>query len=652
MSAIVGIHYLDGRPVDRNHLERMVEILTHRGPDGKGIWNKGSVGLGHRMLWTTPESLQEKLPMINKTGDFVITADARIDNRDELIAALKLNDDQPEEITDSQLILAAYEKWEKQCPEKLIGDFAFAIWDKRRHRFFCARDHLGVKPFYYYSSDQVFTFASEIKAILSLPEVPKRINEVRVAEYLASIFADASSTFYSKILRLPPAHFLIASKNKTELGHYWALDPAYEIRLSSDEKYASAFREVFSEAVECRLRSGFSTGSMLSGGLDSSSVTCVAGKLLEKRENNILNSFSGIFSRVTNCDERRVIDMVLAKYCIDPHYLLADEFGPLTDLDEILRFQDEPFYAPHLYMRWRLNQKAKNRAVRVLLDGFDCDTTVSHGLSYLNELAHEKHWLSLYTALKGLGDALPTSPTRCFLALLRRHGIHPIIQGLRTSHLKPNTWQILLREFFNGRGKCGNSSGWRVFIHPDLVRQTNLDQRYEAWWQAQPFSARNQRDEHYRDITKALKSFALEVLDKASAAFSVETRYPFWDKRLVEFCFALPPQQKVYRGWSRIALRRAMAGIIPEGIQWRRDKTDFYPNFLHGLTSFEKDRLHALILSEAENIKEFINILPLHEAYDRFLAQEYQKTSQDVEDAYLIWKAASLNSWLQNVKAM
>ena len=132
MSAVVGVYHPDGRPVERTDLERMVEALAHRGPDGAGMWNKGPIGLGHRMLWTTPESLQERLPMMSQAGNLVLTADARIDNRDELIVTLGLADRPPAEIADSQLILAAYEKWGERCPEKLLGDFAFAIWDGQR----------------------------------------------------------------------------------------------------------------------------------------------------------------------------------------------------------------------------------------------------------------------------------------------------------------------------------------------------------------------------------------------------------------------------------------------------------------------------------------------------------------------------------------
>ena len=266
MSGIMGIYHLDGHPVDREKISKMVDILAHRGVDGADIWLDKSVGFGHRMLWTTPESLIEKLPLVKQDGDLVITSDARIDNREELIAKLQINNRPSDKIVDSELILAAYEKWGEHCPEHLLGDFAFAIWDKRKQKVFCARDPMGVKPFYYYRSNRLFAFASEIKALLCLPEIPRKINELGIGLYLAGISEDEEITFYQNIQRLPKAHSIAISSQSNKLQRYWSLDPSRELKLSSNEEYAEAYREIFTEAVRCRLRSAFPVGSMLSGG--------------------------------------------------------------------------------------------------------------------------------------------------------------------------------------------------------------------------------------------------------------------------------------------------------------------------------------------------------------------------------------------------
>lgn len=256
----------------------MAACLAHRGTDGMGLWCEGPVGLGHRMRWTTPESLHETLPFSRPSEKRAITADARLDNRDELSASLNVSD---RAVSDSTLILLAYDRWGDACPERLLGDFAFVIWDGRREALLCARDPMGVKPLYYHHQpNRLFAFASEIKALLCLAEIPRRLNEQRVADYLVPILEDMEATFFRDIVRLPPGHRLLLDSRGLALQRYWSLDPAREVRLDSDEAYAEAFRTLFTDAVRARLRSAYPVGSLLSGGLDSSSITCAARSLI------------------------------------------------------------------------------------------------------------------------------------------------------------------------------------------------------------------------------------------------------------------------------------------------------------------------------------------------------------------------------------
>ena len=184
MSGIVGLIHHDGRPVSFEELRGMLDVMSYRGPDGRRVWNDGPTGLGHAMLHTTPESLAEAPPLVSRNGNVVITADVRLDNRRELIS--KLGPPEGEAIGDGQLILSAYERWGEDCPKHLIGDFAFAIADRRTQTLFCARDHFGVKPFYYCNSGEMFAFASELKGILSLSNIPRILDEVAVGDYLTS----------------------------------------------------------------------------------------------------------------------------------------------------------------------------------------------------------------------------------------------------------------------------------------------------------------------------------------------------------------------------------------------------------------------------------------------------------------------------------
>ena len=224
----------------------------------------------------------------------MIVADARLDNRREVVAALDLEASATRDVGDGELILRAYERWGGACPTRLVGDFAFAVWDSRNETLFCARDHVGVKPFYYHRAASAFLFASEIKALLTSPIVPYRLNPARVADHLVGLFGDQTSTFYRDIDRLPAGHTLTVTRSGMRIQRYWTLDSSRELVLGSDEEYAEAFRECFTEAVRCRMPSSDRVGCLLSGGLDSSSIVATA-RSLRTAVDAKLDTFSAIF---------------------------------------------------------------------------------------------------------------------------------------------------------------------------------------------------------------------------------------------------------------------------------------------------------------------------------------------------------------------
>ncbi len=432
MSGICGIYLRDGEPVAESRISPMLEKIRHRGPDGARIWLDASVAFGHTMLYTTPESLGEQLPSTSPDADLTITADARIDNRAELCAALELGPPRTA-LSDSGLILAAYRKWGNECANRLIGDFAFAIWDRRRQELFLAVDPFGVRSLFYYESPRVFAFGSEIKALLALPEVPRRLNELRVAEYLVTLFEDRSGTFYEGIRRLPGAFTLTVGRERSRLRQYWALDPKRELRLGSDREYVEGFRDVFTEAVRCRMRSAYPVGAALSGGLDSSSIACLA----RDASPSPVHTFSLVFPDLP-AEDRRVIDerapiqAVLDTGGFEPHYIHADRLSPMGQVDRIHFHLDHANFAPNLYLHWAMYEAAHASGVRVFLDGFDGDSTVSHGFERLTELAQTLRWRTLWREanllsqhqLKGIPPrrivkeycAKPLTPRWAFLA--------------------------------------------------------------------------------------------------------------------------------------------------------------------------------------------------------------------------------------------
>jgi len=622
VSGIAGLWRLDGRPTQPADLDRMLVRLAHRGPDGSGAWRDATIGVGHRMLHTTPESLRERQPLVSASSDLVLTADARIDNRAELCSLLPA----PRSLPDADLILAAYERWGETCPEHLLGDFAFAIWDARRQRLFCARDHFGVKPFYYHHRPgRLFAFASEIKGLLALPDAPRRLNETRVADYLVPLLEDKEITFYEEIVRLPPAHWMTVGREGIRRQEYWALDPEREIRLRSDDDYAAAFREIFTEAVRCRLRSAFPVGSMLSGGLDSSSIVCVARKVLAENGGAPLHTFSATFPSLPECDEREYIEGVLDGDGLKPHFIRGDLINPLTEIDRALYHQDEAFYAPNLFLHWGLYDSASQAGVRILLDGFDGDTTVSHGIGYLPELARTGRWITLGREVSCLGRHHKRSALSIFLT----RAIRPLApEVLRRAWRAVTAW----------RDPYPNPN---TIVSLSFAARIGLEQRRSALERGRSRLARAPRTDHWSRLTSGLMPFLLEVADRVAAAFSIDPRYPFFDRRLAEFCLALPPEQKLWKGWGRVVMRRALGELLPPKVQWRPGKCDLSPNFIRGLAAANGGVAELASLEDVcQAVDGFVDRAAVVEAHRRAQATGAEHY------ALSVWKAVTLALWL------
>jgi asparagine synthase (glutamine-hydrolysing) len=665
MSGIAGIYYLNNQPVCLENLVRVSDRLAHRGPDGANLWAEESVGFVHRMLWTTQESLLETQPEIDRTGNLVLTADVRIDNRSELIEKLSLSDRPAEKVTDTQLILAAYEQWGDRCPNYLLGDFAFAIWDKRQQHLFCARDRFGVKPFYYhYRAGQHFCFASEIKGVLCFPEVPHQINEARIADYLYPMLEDPKATAYQGIFRLPAARTLTVKRNGAiECHSYWSLTLTEELQLGSDREYAEAFRSLFAEAVNCRLRSAFPVGSHLSGGLDSSAVTCMAREWLHQSPATPLHTFSNVFDEVAECDERSFIQAVLADGGVIPHEVHPDRTGALSDWETLFRGDEEPcLLGANGYLVWGLNRATQQAGVRVVLDGFDGDTTVSHGTGYFAELARQGGWKTFINEAKGLSQHFETSPT----IMLYRYGF-PYLEELANQgqwSQFARTVRGISKNFTVSQKKLWWRYGckpivpqhlkkmWRslrsqtqpdtALIHPDFARRIGIQDRVSTYTPPQPLAA-NDQEEQFQAFTSGSFALVLEQVDLAAAACSIETRHPFLDLRLVEFCMSLPIQQKLHQGWSRTIMRRALQGILPESIQWRGGKTDMSAACSYGLRTYNRELLDQTVGQPSTCIEPYINLNVLRQSYSRLMSGG---TTQDA-DVSNIWRATGLALWLQ-----
>ena len=280
MSGIVGIFHRDGAPIEPAVLHCLVDSLAYRGPDAHGSWLGTAIGLGHSMLRTTSESFGELQPAVFEDR-YSITADARLDGRAELQAALDLSRGGIGHLVpDSELILRAYAKWGQACVEHLRGDFSFAIWDAPNKQLFCARDQFGVKPFYYASIGSTLVFSNTLDCIRRHPAVSGRLNDLAIADFLLfDVIQEPGATSFADIRRLPPAHTLVCEQDGISVRRYWVLPVSAPIYHKRPSECVEQFRELLDRAVADRLRTDH-VGVLMSGGLDSPTVAASAQQIL------------------------------------------------------------------------------------------------------------------------------------------------------------------------------------------------------------------------------------------------------------------------------------------------------------------------------------------------------------------------------------
>ena len=633
MSGITGIFLRDGSSVDADELTHMTNSIAHRGLDGAGVWHAGSIGLGHRMLWTTAESLHETLPLVD--GPLAITADARVDNRAKLIATCS-PDTSGTELTDSALILSAYKRWGAECPNHLLGDFAFAIWDGHDNTLFCARDHMGVKPFYYYDSGHFIAFASEIKALLCLPQLPQKLNELQLGMGMAEISADRESTSFQGIVRLPAAHAIRITEKGAKLDQYWSLDPTREVHFDTDEEYEKAFRDVFNEAVSCRLRCAFPVGSELSGGLDSSSVVCTAREIVRSQQDSSkseskLHVFSQVFDEAAESDEREYMNAVIDQGGVEPHFVHPEQLAYLVDVERMVWHEEEPRYLhPRDYSSWVLLRLVQQAGVRVLMDGLDGDTVISYGEDYFIQLARQFKWGTLLRELRGYNEPWNASLGQSLLDEV----IIPLARQVAPKVVR-KAWGKLHRRALVEKVKA-------AFINQDFAQHIDLIASLEKS-QNTPLRGTT-RARHFDDLTSPSVQFFLESTDKMAAAFSIEARHPFFDRRVVEFCLALPPDQKLREGYSRAIVRRALTKCLPPIVRTRKSKGIADPHIDYYVRHFETERIEDVLFRNYQSIEPYMDLIALRTAYQSAM----QGSFRGVLDPSLnhAWKAVALATWL------
>lgn len=549
MSGICGIVRFDGQAVKKEEIQNMLDAMQNRGNDAEGIWVDGNVGFGHKMLWTTPESLHENQPLISKDSNLVITADARIDNRDELFKKLEINEKDFDVITDIDLILWSYQKWGEDCPKYLIGDFAFIIYDIKNKKFVCIRDHMGIKPFYYYVSKDKFIFASEIEPIFANFDIQKIPNIEGINNILSSSALDYDQTLFKNILRLPIAHSMVLHNKNVKLKRYWfpeKIKVNWNITL---EQAGLKFYELLKKAVNVRLRSAYPVGCELSGGLDSSSITTIATEIKGSKH---IKSFSLRYGKMS-CDEGKYIEAVISQLGIDAHFVQADLLDYKNKYSIENQYKLRPEWFVHgveleIPAEFELIQSTN---VRVMLTGLGSDQVIGGDSVVLADYFANFQYVRLYSELKHYGFSKRVIKNKVILPLLPKN----LINILRSILNKPNQGQDKNKIFFDT-------------LFEDIEKDKHK-------------MSHNQQISLGDIIGMHTAYMADRTTYQIGGHYDIEFRHPFFDKDLIEFSLTLPPYMKFSKGAGKIILREAMKGKLAKIVHERTDKGEYTPIIEH-----------------------------------------------------------------------
>ena len=578
MSGIAGIIHFDGKPVEPGLIEKMTGAMAHRGPDGINHWVKGSVALGQCMLRTTPESLEEHQPLTNEDESLVLVMDGRVDNWEELRRELLGRGAALWTRADAELVLRAYEVWGEESPRRILGDFAYVLWDRAKRELFCVRDIVGVRPLYYYWDGSLFLFGSELRALLEQPAVRREPNEGMIAEYLSATIHDRDETLYRNIFRLPASHSLRVHRDLVKKQRYWDVDPTQQIRYSTDSQYAEHFESLFSEAVTCRLRSCGPVCAELSGGVDSSSIVALAQAHYRKagKPGCGIETFSLGFPGLP-CDESSFVNSLVTMWDLTHHTLPFSVSEPSWFIREIRRSGDFPPYPT--WAAWdRLSCLTKEQGFRVVLSGAGGDEWLTGSLA-LRRFLRQLNLVSLIRQVRSdrqftSGDSVPAiiSPS---LPVFRA-GLWPLLPAAIRRMVK--------RAVRNGSVNYG-------LADPDFARRTKLAERLEKRYSSVRFPTHAQQSIYGRLAEGGWMSHGMEMGDRLDGLHGRESRFPFMDRRVIEFSLAVPETQLWRDCDTKFVLKNAMKGYLPEVIRWRRTKADFSHVFIEEFPSVNGERL-------------------------------------------------------------
>ncbi len=619
MSAICALFRFDGAPVPASRIGTLLGALAEYGPEAAS-WApervEAPVALGCRPWRVTAEDAWYRPPLRSDDGQLVLVADARIDNRAELTSALGIPAAEAARLPDAAFILAAYQAWGAESPRRLLGDFAFVLWDQRRRALFAARDGVGMRVLFYHHTPQQLALATSAHALTALPEVHPRLNLQKVAEFLV-LLPSQEGTFFEGILRVPPGHTLTATADGIRLEEFWSPEPKRPLILGSDREYEEGFLEVFGEAVRARLRSTGPLAIMASGGLDSSSVAAVAAAQLREQGRTLpafhaapRAGFQGAVRRGMVADESGDVEAIARLHPnIDLRIRRPNGRTPFDDIEASFLMTGSPPRNP-VNVAWfdGIYAAASAEGFRVMLAGHKGNATISYnGLRSLPDAVRQGHWTHAWLEA-------------CALARATGAGRREVFRNRIFEPLTPPLLSTMTRRL-TGAGAAPEWDAAASAVNLDFARSIGLAGRVQAA-RRDELNAGRLGDIDYR--ISILRGGA-DVLDTYSGFrpwFGIETRDPTGDQRVVEYCFSVPGSQYLHNGVTRSLIRRAMEGRLPDQVRNRTTigaQSSDWTEWLPGLREMFVAELDLLDQSDTAN--RCLDLPRLRSLLDRWPAQ-------------------------------
>ncbi|MCG8605138.1 asparagine synthase (glutamine-hydrolyzing) [bacterium] len=552
MCGICGVTFSDqASSVSRNSLKRMTDAIRHRGPDDEGWVLKGNCGLGMRRL-SIIDLAGGYQPIANEDGSVWIVFNGEIYNHIELREELIKKGHTFRTLSDTEAILHAYEEYGEDCPKKLNGMFAFAIWDQNKRMLFLARDRLGIKPLYYYHDAKQFVFGSELKSILQVDSVPREIDPIALDVYLTVEYIPAPYTIFKSIAKLLPGHYLILKDGKAKIGKYWQLD--FQEYDHSKGEIIEQLLSLLQDAVRVRLMSDVPLGALLSGGIDSSAIVALMSRVMDRP----VQTFSIGFKEATYNESQHA--RTIAEHFKTEHHESVIEANALDLTERLVGHLDEPFGDFSIFPTYLVSKMAREQ-VTVALSGDGGDELFAGYDTYVANRIGKAYGrfpkVIRHTFLENLLDRVP--PTEKKKGLINR--AKRFVEGMRLPEdLQHTRWMIFLQEAEKAE-----------LYSADL--QTALTGHDSYGFIRRYFGETRTSDELNRQLYVDIKTYLVDDIlvkvDRMSMATSLETRVPFLDHRLVEFTATIPGRHKLKGKSTKHILKQSLKNILPSEILQR-----------------------------------------------------------------------------------